>query len=606
MKKYGYFSNLRYVLIVQWQKSKRYVIGLIAQIPTSVLVSVISAFIPKIVLDSIEEVDEPIWFVMKICMLIFVLILIQLIEHILNAYNQKVTNLSRIINFQMPFFNKLMTMDYCVFVDGQTRIKKEKALAAIRNGKSGVSNFLKLNKDTFSALTGFVSFTVIIANCNIIFIPIIIATYSISALGWFLLQKYNDSQKDERAKTYMKLSYVTFRSKDLSSAKDIRVYDMLGYLMNKIDFHLKENMLFDIKKNNGHFINVTIEDCLKFILSLGAYLYLVKIKISSDMTLGDFSLYFGAITGFGSWLSKLVDSFAQIIESSHYISDYRMFMDIPDTTKIEYNAPPFSSQISIKKIEVNNLTFSYDEKEKPILQNISFDINSGERIAIIGVNGAGKSTLVKLICGLLSPDKGKIYINGIDSVLYNKHEYYKLFSTVFQDMSILPMSIARNIALCEDEQIDRDRVKQSLLLSGLYDKISQLPQKEDTLLVSELNDEATTLSGGEIQKLMLARALYKDAPIVILDEPTASLDPIAENEVYQKYEELTKGKISIFISHRLASTKFCDKIILLDSSKILEMGTHDELIKKGGKYAEMFINQSRYYISNEDSNEKFV
>lgn len=600
MKKYGYFNNLRYVLIAQWQNSKKYVIGLIAQIPTSSLVSVISAFIPKIVLDSVEKSDEPGWFIVKIFILITMLIIIQLTEHILNAYNRKITNLSRITNFQIPFLNKLMTMDYCIFVDSQTRIKKEKALAAIRNGKSGIANFLKLNKDTFSALTGFVSFTVIIANCNILFIPIIIATYSISALGWLLLQKYNDSQKDERAKTYMKLSYVTFRSKDLSSAKDIRVYDMLGYLMDKIDQHLKENMLFDIKKNNGHFVNVTIEDILKFILCLGAYLYLVKIKITTNMTLGDFSLYFGAITGFGNWLGKLVDSFAQIIESSHHINDYRIFMDIPNASQLRKDTHSFHVQNTIEKIEVENLTFSYDKKEEPVLKDISFDIRSGERIAIIGVNGAGKSTLVKLICGLLPPDKGKIYINGKDSASYNKCEYYKLFSTVFQDMSMLPMSIARNIALCEDEEIDRNKIKQSILLSGLSDKISRLPLKEDTLLVSELNNEATSLSGGEMQKLMLARALYKDAPIVILDEPTASLDPIAENEVYQKYEELTKGKISIFISHRLSSTKFCDKIILLDSSEILEMGTHEELIKKGGKYAEMFNNQSMYYRTNED------
>ena len=203
--------------------------------------------------------------------------------------------------------------------------------------------------------------------------------------------------------------------------------------------------------------------------------------------------------------------------------------------------------------------------------------------------------MVKLICGLLHPTEGEIFINGINAVDFARDDYFKLFSVIFQDVHLLPISIAGNITLQQEEQYDKVRLQQCLEQSGLKDKIDRLPNGLNTLMVKNVNEEAVELSGGEVQKLLLARALYKEAPVLILDEPTAALDPIAENDIYMKYSEMTAGKTSVFISHRLASTRFCDRIIFLADGKIAEEGTHSELLALNGEYAKLFEVQSRYY-----------
>jgi len=219
---------------------------------------------------------------------------------------------------------------------------------------------------------------------------------------------------------------------------------------------------------------------------------------------------------------------------------------------------------------------------------------------VVGLNGAGKTTLIKLICGLYRPQAGKVTLAGTDQTAYNRDEYFTMFSPVFQDIYLLTTTIAGNVSQQALEQTDRGKVEHCLKLAGLYDKAASLPKGMDTLLVREVYSEAVELSGGEMQKLALARALYKDAPVIILDEPTAALDPIAESEVYRQYASLTEGKTSVYISHRLASTRFCDRILLIDGHKIAEEGTHDELIQQGGKYAEMFNVQASYYSSGKE------
>jgi ABC-type multidrug transport system fused ATPase/permease subunit len=246
-------------------------------------------------------------------------------------------------------------------------------------------------------------------------------------------------------------------------------------------------------------------------------------------------------------------------------------------------------------ISLRNVSYTYPKADAPALKDINIDIKPGERIAIVGANGAGKTTLVKLICGLYRPQTGSISLAGIDISEYNRDEYFTLFSTVFQDIHLLSTDIAGNVSQAVPEATDLERVFACLKLAGLYEKVQTMPLAEKTMLVRQINDDAVELSGGELQKLALARALYKDAPVIVLDEPTAALDPIAESEIYRKYAELTRGRTSIYISHRLASTRFCDRILFLDNHTVEETGTHDELMDLGGKYARMFDVQSQYY-----------
>lgn len=230
---------------------------------------------------------------------------------------------------------------------------------------------------------------------------------------------------------------------------------------------------------------------------------------------------------------------------------------------------------------------------------MSFKVSKGENIAIVGENGAGKTTAIKLLCGLYYPTKGDILINGKSSRDFSKESYFDLFSVVFQDHNFLPLTVAENI--CARADYDKEKLSYALQKAGIDGKINSLEKKENTYMVKDVYKDAADFSGGEKQKLLLAKAIYKNAPVLILDEPTAALDPIAENELYLKYNEMTDNKISFFISHRLSSTRFCDRILFISDGRITEEGTHDELMAQKGAYYRMYQLQSYYYKETEDS-----
>ena len=245
-------------------------------------------------------------------------------------------------------------------------------------------------------------------------------------------------------------------------------------------------------------------------------------------------------------------------------------------------------------IEFRDVSFKYGDEEDYVLKDFNLKIEPGERIALVGINGAGKTTIISLLMRLLKPTKGEILVDGVNQENYNIYDYYGIFSTVFQDIYLMPDTIINNITLGE-ENPNLERVEQVLRDVGLLDFVNSLPEKENTYLVRTSRENAIDLSGGQNQRLLLAKALYKNAPINILDEPTAALDPIAESEIYEGYNEMTKNKTAIFISHRLASTKFCNRILFLENGEIVEEGTHEDLMDKDGRYREMFEIQSHYY-----------
>ena len=321
---------------------------------------------------------------------------------------------------------------------------------------------------------------------------------------------------------------------------------------------------------------------------------LILAAMEGSVTPGEFVLFFSAISQMSGFINGIIDYFGTLHEMHLKTSDCIEFLE-EDHNRLKRTGgiqKPVGRPLSV---EFRNVTYKYPNGEKNVLENISFKIEAGEKISLVGLNGAGKTTLTLLMCGLLHPDQGEVLIDGHPVCEYNNNDIHTLFSLLPQKYTILPTSVAENVAMTDRKEIDESRLWNALEISGIADRIRSLPNGIETGMNKQYDANAVILSGGEMQKLLLARVLYHRAPIMILDEPTAALDPIAEHEMYLKYDQISDNATSVFISHRLASTRFCDKVYLLDGARFAEMGTHEELMAKGGKYKELFDIQSKYY-----------
>lgn len=394
-----------------------------------------------------------------------------------------------------------------------------------------------------------------------------------------------------------KFNYVTRISNDFENAKEVRLYDMSPWINEISDDCLKTHRHLHSRIQWRAFITGSINNFLNLLRDAFAYIYLIIMFSKNAITVGDFTMYFSAITSLSGTLTGLSEKITELTKYDLKIKDIRKTEKMPSSRN---RGKGISAPKENIEIEFRNVSFRYPNAENDTIKNISFKIKAGEKLALVGVNGAGKTTIVKLLCGLYLPTEGEILLNSHPINDYNIYEYYSLFSAVFQDISLMPYSIAENIAATtEKDEIDFEKVKNSIEIAGLKERVDALPLGVDTPFNKNINEDAVDFSGGEKQKLALARAIYLDRPMLILDEPTAALDPIAENEMYMKFNEISRGQTAMFISHRLASTRFCDRIIHLENGEIIENGTHDELIAANGKYAMMYGLQSKYYSDSE-------
>lgn len=417
------------------------------------------------------------------------------------------------------------------------------------------------------------------------------------AINWLCVrayQKYEYGTRARRTDIERKINYVTERASNFAAAKDIRVYGMAQWLREIYNDLFKENDAWLKKLNYRNFVNRIVEIAIILVRDSAAYAVLISMALHGEITIDQFVLYFAAISNFATYIGNIMTAWNEMQSASLKICDFREYLDLPDGSGSgKANADDFIS--SAPEITFEHVCFRYYGAEKNTLDDISFTFRPGERIALVGMNGAGKTTLVKLLCGLYRPTSGDIKINGVSVSDFCRDDYYRLFSPVFQDVQTSFFSLAETVAATLGDEVDRLRAEECMRKAGLGAKIDSLPDGIDTKLDKQVNKNGIELSGGEAQKLMMARALYKNAPVLVLDEPTAALDPIAENEIYLHYRDMTKGKTSLFISHRLASTQFCDRILFLDGGKIAEEGTHDELISNGGEYAKLYEIQSCWY-----------
>lgn len=439
---------------------------------------------------------------------------------------------------------------------------------------------------------GLIAYLFILSSFDPFLLLLIILTCFISFFVSRYANNWHYANKIEGEKYYHKKRYIRDKAESIKLAKDIRIFNLKDWLNELLDLVHNQYLAFRLKGEKVDLLADVTEVVLTVIRNGIAYIYLINMTLNDDLGVSSFILYFVAISTLTNWVMGVLKEMSTLHKECLDISSLREFLDYPEPFKFDDGKDiPLSS---IYEIKLENVSFHYPECDKDIIHNLNLTIHPREKLAIVGLNGAGKTTLVKLICGLLSPSEGRVLLNGDDISDFNRNKYYELFSAVFQDFSILDVTIAEEIAQCKDA-IDYQRIKECIDYAGLSDTIDKLPQGLNTHIGREVYLDGVLLSGGQMQRLMLARALYKNGPILLLDEPTAALDPLAESEIYQKYSDMANNKTSLFISHRLASTRFCDRIILIKDGGIKEEGSHEDLLKLDGEYAKLFEVQSRYY-----------
>ncbi|MCM1543826.1 MAG: ABC transporter ATP-binding protein/permease [Ruminococcus sp.] len=561
----------------------------IIRVPATVFQPIVMAYIPKVMIDCITEgvtVDR-----MVLAVAILSLLLIMTVW--LDPFMRELINGSaRVIRmrYAMMAFDKNLNADFMQIESLSGREKNSRATEFYKSYYSGSADFFDtLNFACVSAF-GVLTSMVLIYKINFGVIALIFA----SCIAEFFLLKYLNSKKlnthDERHKLYTRFNYFYEQSKNLSASKDVKIY---GFADRFIAVMAK--MIYDFERLVAAYSKQTIavsgtRAFLNMLRELVAYAYLVYLVTQGRLSVADFIFYFGIITGFSNWICNLVYCYSGIEYCCKECQRFREFVETDNASgdeKVEFDAEEIDS------IEFRNVTFAYPESDTDTIKNMSFKVDKGENIAIVGENGAGKTTVVKLLCGLYYATSGDILINGKKASDFDKKSYFNLFAPVFQDYSFLPMSIAENIAVTKD--YDKAKLFDAFEKAGIIDKINLLDEKEQTLMVKDVHKNAVDFSGGEKQKLLLAKAIYKNAPVLILDEPTAALDSIAENELYLKYNDMTDKKISFFISHRLSSTRFCNRIFFISDGQIAECGTHEQLMAQKGKYYKMYQIQSYYY-----------
>ncbi|MBO5197698.1 MAG: ABC transporter ATP-binding protein [Lachnospiraceae bacterium] len=588
-----------------WRSSKSIAAAAVIAVPVTLILRAIGLYMPSLILKELESGDA-FW---QVVWVIAMLAAAQMIFSLANQYMEvKRGTAEHFVLLEMIYEEERREryMDYYLQYDPELAVILQRAQKVTENNHTAGVHFIQYFGEMLVHILSFVLFGTIISTIS----PWILMLLLAGCLANYGMGKWQQRRSwesgDERNLVNKKLNYIAWTvSNDLSCGKDIRLFhfgDFLGALVAKLEGRWYEEQN---KVERNSFLAAFVGFLVVLLRDGAAYAFLIARAVEGEIDAAQFVLYFAAITQLSEFVSGILGTWGRLWAGALGVSDYREFFDIKDRLNRGTGiALPEEKAVSI---EFRNVSYQYPTGEKKVLDHVSFHIRAGEKIALVGANGAGKTTMTMLMCGLLVPDEGEVLINGHSVYEYNRDELYSLFSLVPQKCTLLPSSLAENITIVDTEAgeaIDYERLNRCIKAAGLADKIHALPKGVETPLNRQVNEDATELSGGELQKLLLARAMYRGAKVLILDEPTAALDPIAEDAMYRKYNDISKDTTSIFISHRLASTRFCDRIFFLDDASIAEEGTHKELMAKGGKYRALFEVQAKYYKDGGPGGEK--
>lgn len=600
--KYSVLNNMKFIYKIMFQNNKKMKAYLIINFISSLSIPIIGTLLASIVVYILTNGYD----IYQYITIITILVLLSTVFEVLkswsfNNYDYQCT-LSRCNEFWIKLSRSAISIDYEQFEPKSCQRKISKAFEALDSNWQGLEMMMKQSPLLVINIFGLIVYTVIIS-INVPWVLIILVLMTIS--NFFLTKKANDflsKNIDDYNNSYYEKHYLSKDIADPVNGKDIRIYKMKKWFA-KLYMSLSKNRVEICAKIEKKNLFASFSDSIFLFIRDGiVYFILINMVINNNIEVAKFTFLIGIVAGFSTWLNGFVASFNALRKQNILVQNYRNYLNKKPIFNhgkgIELNT--LSKPISI---EFKNVTFKYPDSEKVIVNNLSFKIEKGEKIAIVGNNGAGKTTLIKLLCGLYKPTSGEILINNYELSKFNINEYMSLLSVVFQDSNPMAFTILEDVTCTNIQNGDNNKFNEAIANAGLKEKIDKLENHEKTYITQIFDESGIRLSGGETQKLMLARALYKNAPILILDEPTASLDPISEEKMYLTYNEFSKNNTSIFISHRLSSTKFCNRILFLKDGTIQEVGTHEELMKLKKEYYEMFEIQSKYYKEEGDKNE---
>ncbi len=595
-REYGLFKNMGFVFKHMIGYDKKILLLIILGLVCEPLMRYFWSFLPKLILDLITGEGtrtDLLW--MMVCVTIFQLALTLTTTYY--HYGIGWRYIGARLYMMLMMNRKAMKIDFEHLENPDVMDCYQKAQNASNSNNVGIEGMMRESTRLLESATTVLLGMGILSTLNVWLVLLMVG---IAVINFLIVNRTNKITKmrvwDPLATWWRKQWYMQHITTNFDAAKDIRMFGLKGWLTEK--FKELNKTRYEAQKVNATFwfwtsISGNVFWCLSQIL---VYAWLIGAMVRGELTIGNFTLYLASAGTFFEFVSTLLNGVAGVLARSREVDDFRSFLDFEggDDKKDGKELPKAEKY----EFVFENVSFKYPKAERYALRNLNLTLAAGERLAVVGLNGAGKSTMIKLLLRLYEPTEGRILLNGVDVREYNKESYYEVFAPVFQQVELFAFPMDENVSMKEPERTDGEKAKECLEAAGLTEKIASLPNGTKTELLKIVYDDGVDLSGGEKQKLALARALYKDAPVVVLDEPTAALDALAEAKLYEDFDKLIGGKTAVYISHRLSSTQFCGHVAMFADGEMVEYGTHAELMEKNGTYAEMFRIQAQYYVED--------